>query len=256
MNYRIGLKLWSTNTGAYFQEAQRLYHHGIFDYIELYIVPNTLETLSLWEQLEIPYIIHNPHSAQGFNLADENKRETNRILYTQSKQFADVLNAEYIIFHSGKDGSIGETAFQLSTLKEPRALIENLPVYPLPNSPFKHCRGATLEELLWVKKETNCGFCLDFGHAVCSTNALGKEPITFIKELMTLDPQMFHLSDLKDTHSVYDSHAHLGTGTLDISVLKHKILPANARISIETEKSFPQSLQDFEEDVAYFRHLH
>ena len=255
MDYRIGLKLWSTNTGAYLQEAQRLYRQGIYDYIELYVVPNTLETIPLWQQLKIPYIIHNPHSAQGFNLADKSKRESNRDIYEQSKQFADALKAKYIIFHCGKDGSIEETATQLSAFHEPHALIENLPVHPLPNSPFKHCRGAILKELRFVKNAAHCGFCLDFGHAVCSANAQGKEPLTFIQELMALEPQMFHLSDLKDVHSVYDSHSHLGTGTLDISALTKRILPADAIISIETEKTFSQSLQDFADDITYFRQL-
>ena len=255
MDYRIGLKLWSTNIGAYFQEAQRLYRRGIYDYIELYVVPNTLETLPLWQQLKIPYIIHNPHSAQGFNLADKSKMGSNRSIYEQSKQFADALKAKYIIFHCGKDGSIEETVTQLSAFNEPRALIENLPVYPLPNSPFKHCRGATLEELRFAKDVSHCGFCLDFGHAVCSANAQDKEPLAFIQKLMALEPQMFHLSDLKDVHSVYDSHSHLGMGTLDISALTKKILPPDAIISIETEKNLPQSLQDFADDITYFRQL-
>lgn len=255
MAYRIGLKLWSTNTGVYFQEARRLYQCGIYDYIELYVVPNTLETLSLWQQLKIPYLIHNPHSAHGFNLADKNKRDSNRSIYEQTKQFADALKSKYIIFHGGKDGSIEETATQLAAFHEPRALIENLPVYPLPQSPFKCCRGATLEELRFVKDATHCGFCLDFGHAVCSANAQGKAPLAFLQDLMSLNPQMFHLSDLKDVHSFYDSHSHLGTGTLDIAALKGKILSKDAIISIETEKSLPQSLQDFADDVAYFQKL-
>ena len=255
MSYSIGLKLWSTNTDVYLQEAQQLYRRGIYDYLELYIVPDTLETLPLWKQLEIPYIIHNPHSAHGFNLADKQKKESNFRIYEQSKRFADALNAKYIIFHGGKDGAIEETVAQLVAFQEPRTLIENLPVYPLPNSSFKCCRGATFEELLLVKKETKCGFCLDFGHAVCSANGQGKKPLAFLKELMTLEPRMYHLSDLKDVHSFYDSHSHLGTGTLDITALKREILPSKAKISIETEKSLPQSLQDFEDDVAYFQKL-
>ena len=255
MSYSIGLKLWSTNTGAYFQEAQRLYRDGIYDYIELYVVPHTLETLPLWQRLEIPYVIHNPHSAQGFNLADKSKRDSNRLIYKQTKQFADVLQAAHIIFHGGKDGSIEETVAQLSAFREPRALIENLPVCPLPNSPYKYCRGATFEELYFIKNETNCGFCLDFGHAVCSANAQGKDSFAFLKELMSLDPQMYHLSDLINAHSFHDSHTHLGMGTFDIPKIQREILPSNAKISIETEKNLPQSLQDFVNDITYLQSL-
>lgn len=255
MCYQIGLKLWSTNTGAYLREAQDLFNDGVYDYIELYIVPNTLHTLSLWEKQGIPYIIHNPHSMHGFNLADASKKESNRLIFQQVQQFADTLKAPYIIFHGGKDGTIEETITQLLSLHEPRALIENLPVYPLPNSPAKQCRGATLDELKLVKNEIHCGFCLDFGHAVCSANAQGKKPYYFLQELLRLEPKMFHLSDLKNIHSFYDSHLHLGKGTLDIATLKHRFLPSNARISIETEKSFPETLHDFVEDVLYFKQL-
>ena len=43
--YKRGLKLWSCNTDYYYDEAIKLYNQKIFDYIELYVVPETLETL-------------------------------------------------------------------------------------------------------------------------------------------------------------------------------------------------------------------
>ena len=49
--YKIGLKLWSTNTDCYYNEAIRLYNDGVFDYIELYVVPDTLDTLQKWKKL-------------------------------------------------------------------------------------------------------------------------------------------------------------------------------------------------------------
>ena len=47
--YKLGLKLWSINTGFYYEEAKKLYAQGIFDYIELYVVPDTLDTLPKWK---------------------------------------------------------------------------------------------------------------------------------------------------------------------------------------------------------------
>ena len=44
--YKKGLKLWSVNTDYYYDEAIRLYSEGVFDYIELYVVPDTLEKIS------------------------------------------------------------------------------------------------------------------------------------------------------------------------------------------------------------------
>lgn len=43
---KLGLKLWSTNTDYYLKAAEKLYKEGYFDYIELYVVPNTVSTLA------------------------------------------------------------------------------------------------------------------------------------------------------------------------------------------------------------------
>ena len=112
-----------------------------------------------------------------------------------------------------------------------------------------------MEELLFVKREALCGFCLDFGHAVCSGNAQKKNPYTFIKELMVLSPKMFHMSDLENVEALCDSHKHLGEGHLDIANLKRNFLPQNAIISIETEKNDTRRLDDFERDVLWLKHL-
>ena len=72
--YKIGLKLWSINTDYYYDEAIRLYNDGVYDYIELYVVPNMTDTIEKWKKLDIPFIFHCPHFAHGFNLAKiENK---------------------------------------------------------------------------------------------------------------------------------------------------------------------------------------
>lgn len=247
---KIGLKLWSSNTDFYLKEAKRLYEEGIYDYIELYIVPETLETLSKWKQLKIPYIIHNPHFAHGFNLAKREAKERNKEIYLQTKRFADELNAQYIIFHGGIDGTAEETASQLCSFHEARTLLENKPFVALPNKMGGNfCRGATYDELSSILNVVGCGFCLDIGHAVCSANSQNKEPYDFIKELLTLKPNMFHLSDVSDMKSPYDAHPHLGTGELDIARLKKEIFPESAIISVETNKDSKENLNDFKIDV-------
>lgn len=253
MNYRIGLKLWSINTDYYLEEARRLYQEGLLDYIELYVVPNTLQTISAWKTLEIPYVIHNAHFVHEFNLSSKENRQSNRLIYQQSKQFADILDAKYIIFHGGEDGDCKETAEQILSFEEPRALLENLPLYPLPNSNAKRCLGATFEEISYVLQVCGCGFCLDFGHALCSANAQHLNPYEFILQLMKFNPQMFHLSDVKNQADIYDSHVHLGYGEFDIIRLKRDVLPNDAIISIETEKNSKTDLKDFEQDVLYLK---
>ena len=253
---RIGLKLWSTNVGAYLHEAERLHAEGTFDYLELFVVPDSLAMLPRWKALKMPFVIHNAHAAQGFNLADPECRERNREIYAQTKRFTDELNARHIIFHGGIDGTADETIRQLLALNEPRALLENKPFVPLPN-PYgaKFCRGATKDEIGRIIAETGCGFCLDVGHAVCSAASQGLEPYAFVGELNRLfRPTMYHLSDVLDMTSPYDAHPHLGHGVLDLAKLKREVFSPDARISIETEKSIPDGLADFQEDTRRLRH--
>lgn len=253
---RLGLKLWSVNTDFYLREARRLYDEGVFDYVELYVVPETVDTLAKWRGLKMPFIIHNAHSMQGFNLAQAEKRASNRRIYEQSKLFADALDARFIIFHGGIDGSVGETAAQLAQFDEPRAVIENKPFVALPNKMSGlYCRGATPEELSLIMKTANCGFCLDFGHAICAAAFLKIEPYSYIEKMVSLKPSMFHLSDVGDMSSPYDAHPHLGTGELDISRLKRDFLPLNAVVSIETNKDSKENLDDFANDIKWLKTL-
>jgi hypothetical protein len=46
--FNIGLKLWSTNEN-YIEEAKRLFDNGIYQYIELYVIPNSFEKIDLWK---------------------------------------------------------------------------------------------------------------------------------------------------------------------------------------------------------------
>ena len=245
--YKFGLKLWSTNTDYYLAAARRLYSQGIFDYIELYVVPDTLSALLHWKTLPIPYIIHCPHFAHKFNLADPAKRAYNTKIYQEVKAYADTLNARYIIFHGGVEHNIEETAKQLANLHDTRALIENKP-YRAPLGEKEQCRGYSIEEISYVMQEVGCGLCLDIGHAICAANSLGKEPYSYLESFVALAPKMFHISG-NDISSPVDRHLHINEGNYDyqriLSLMRH-----GEYISIETKKDSPHSLDDFAEDVA------
>ena len=253
MTYKLGLKLWSTNTESYLREAQRLYSLGFYNYIELYIVPNTLNTLEEWQKLNIPFVVHCPHFIHGFNLAQKEKVKFNKKIYKEVKIFADKLNAKYIIFHGGIDGNIYETAEQLKNFQETRALIENKPMIALPNKMNgKYCRGYNIEEIKIVKEIANCGFCLDFGHAICSANSQNKDIYSYCEEFLSLNPQMFHLTDNKDITSPFDSHLHLGDGQLNLDRIK-RLLPKDALVTLETVKNSKENLDDFIGDTKCIR---
>ena len=283
--YKIGLKLWSINTDYYYDEAIRLYNNGVFDYIELYVVPDTLDTLQKWKKLRtlapcgrgqgareqetphpnllpqgarehgIPFIIHCPHFAHGFNLAKKEKKESNKKIFKQVQRFADELNAEYIIVHGGIDGNIEETAKQFAALNDSRALIENKPYIALPNRMGGNfCRGYNTEEIKKVIDTANCGFCLDFGHAICAANSLKQEIYSYVEEFIKLKPNMFHLTDIDDITSEYDSHPHIGTGQLDVKRILN-LIPEGKNITIETIKNSKENLNDFIEDYKNIKTL-
>lgn len=90
-------------------------------------------------------------------------------------------------FHGGIGDDIGEVARQLSALNEPRALLENKLLRPLPGGRFEgKCRGARREEVAFVLETAGCGFCLDIGHVLCAVNSLGEEPYSYVERLAGL----------------------------------------------------------------------
>ncbi len=253
MQFKIGLKLWSSNAEIFRKEAVRLYNEGVYDFIELMVIPDTLDTLDKWAELNIPYILHNPHYSQGFDFSNIEKREYNRKIYENTKRFADRLNADKIVFHGGIGGDINETVIQLRELREPRALIENKPLV-VRGDKFvgMHCIGARIEEIKFIMDSTGCGFCLDFGHAICAANALGVDYNEFLDELIELEPDMYHLTDLDDITSIYDSHTHLNHGVLDIVNMISKTDNGKC-ITFETEKSYNDNLSDFEQEIKWLK---
>lgn len=254
----LGLKLWSNNTDFYFDEAKKFFQKGFYNYIELYVVPNTLETIEKWKtlntELKIPFTLHAPHFAHGVNLAKKENEKTNLEIFQEVKQFADWLNAQYIVVHSGIDGNIEETARQLKFFNDSRILIENKPYKALPNRmKGEFCRGATIEEIEYVIKETNCGFCLDVGHAICSANTLKQEPYDYVAKFNTLNPTCYHLSDnFIDTE--FDKHLHFGQGNYDLKKI-FDIIDTEKNIAIETNKGSRENLNDFVEDVKWLKNL-
>lgn len=246
---RFGLKLWSNNEN-YLKEAVRLFEKGVYQYIELYMLPGTEKKMvEMWRELDIPYVVHAPHFMAGLNLAKREQKEINFRLINETRIFADELSAEKIIVHPGIAGDIKETAMQIKEINEPRLLVENKPYYAIIDDLI--CNGTTPGEIELVMKETGIGFCLDIGHAFCAARGLKKEPMEFLKSFLSLKPEMFHLTD-GDYESVYDRHDHIGKGNYDIKKIVN-LIPQGKRVTVETVKDSKESLADFEEDIAYLK---
>lgn len=239
---RIGLKLWSINTDFYYEEAKKLYNQGYFDYIELYVVPDTLNTLAQWKKLNIPFILHAPHYVHDVNLADEERFGYNKKIYEQVEIFRQELNAEYTVVHAGTNGTVEETIRQLQIITPQNVIIENKPAHP-PHFETRICRGHSIEEITQIIKSTHCKFCLDIGHAICTANYYGYKPYEFLEKFNALQPVLYHISD-GNINSPHDQHLHIGTGSYDFSKL-FSIINENRSVSIETVKNSKTNLNDF-----------
>lgn len=251
--FSIGLKLWSVNCGAWRSEALRLYEQGRYDYLEIYAVPGTADTIPLWKKLPIPVVIHAAHFKHGFNLALAESEPENQRVYDEMRRFADELEARYIIFHGGTFGHIEETARQLAALGESRALIENKPAITRNEGRILECRGSTPAEIRAVMEASGCGFCLDIPHALCAANYHGVSQDSMLRELFAFRPAMYHLADMMDNTQLIDDHTLLGRGTLDFSRFIPSVLPPGAMVTIETNRSRQDSLAEFEEELEWLR---
>jgi deoxyribonuclease-4 len=243
---RLGLKLGSKDIN-YTKDILAIYEAKCFQYIELFAIPETYrDTIDYWKNFSIPMIIHAPHSFAGMNLSLKENWNGNEKKLRETFQFADTLNAEYIIFHAGLNGAIEESIRQLHPFVDSRCLIENKPVKGLNN---ERCIGSSFYEIFCITNELKMGFCLDFGHAICAANSLKQEPLSFINELLHLQPAMYHLTD-GDYTSEYDSHLHYGQGNFPVDKLV-KLVPDSVRMTNEAQHDSLTDLNDFKRDATF-----
>ncbi|MGC8764793.1 MAG: sugar phosphate isomerase/epimerase family protein [Brevinematia bacterium] len=249
--FKIGLKLWSINEN-YIKEALKLYEDGTYDYIELYVVPNSYETYArLWKELKIPFVIHAPHFGHNLNFSIREAFDRNKRLVFETLKFADLLDVERVIFHPGVNGELKETISQIKRLYDPRMIIENKPY--LGNGENLYSLGSTPDEIKKIMDKTGVEFCFDFGHAVCSANAHKKEVFSFIEDFLSLKPLMYHLTD-GDFKGVYDSHLHYGEGTFPLKKFV-EFIPDNSFVTNEAVKNHNDSLLDFKKDIDFIKSL-
>lgn len=242
---KLGLKLYSTEVEL-IPEAQKLRMQDLFDFLELYVVPNSYSnTISNWKHFDVSFIIHAPHTAHGVNLANFELRKSNMEIYQEVKHFCDSLNSKYIIAHGGSDGTLEEVIYQLGMIEDDRIRLENKPMKGLNG---EICRGCSPEEF---RKIYECGVLkgtvLDFGHAIYYSAACGLDYHRVIKEFIKYSPSVFHLSDgIYSSHT--DIHLNFGKGEFNMRELI-SFIPQDAMLSIETPRNSKGRFQEFVEDV-------
>jgi len=204
---KFGIKIWSTNVGVT-GKVKELIDKKIFDYMELMVVPNS--DISPFERVKVPYIIHIAHEDLGLNIG--NKNDINLKFVNESIKWADRLSAKYLIIHPGF-GSMKTAKNFLANIDNKKILIENMPKIGTNNEKMVGFSVEQIKEL----RGNKFGFCLDFGHAIKAAVSLKKDYKEYIKELMSLDPQVIHISD--GIFDGRDEHLNIGEGEYDFNFL-------------------------------------
>jgi len=256
---KIGLKLWSTNDN-YIASAKELFSAGVFDFIELYVVPGSFaQYKDVWKSSGIPFTLHAPHTAHGFNLALREKAASNLELFREVAAFADHLAASSIIVHPGIEGELASTLDQLANFKQ-TLKSETVALLTLENKPYLSlydtiCRGSTVDEVNAILLATGFHFCLDIGHAIKTALYHKQDYLNYLDQFFTLNPSMIHLSD-GHLDNCYDQHFSLGSGSFDLPAIMQRIHQKSiSTLILETSKSSKENLDDYARDVAVVRDL-
>lgn len=247
---RLGLKLWSTDLASA-SEARSLIDSGTYNYIELFSVPGSLEsTLDSWRSPGTEFVIHAPHSLKGLNFASRDSEQRNTTLAEEAFAFADALDAASVIFHPGINGPVEETIRQMLLLRDPRTVVENKPMRGLQG---EACVGWSQDQIAEIVRAVGCGFCLDFGHAVCAANAAQTDPLEVLKGFLRLRPLLYHLTDgLLD--GCVDAHVRYGRGNYPLRSFI-SMVPEGARLTNEGARSAGAGLEEARDDAVFFRAL-
>jgi deoxyribonuclease-4 len=239
MKIRFGLKLWSTNTYL-IDQAIQLIDEKTFDYIELFVVPDTkIDPF----KIDVPYIIHIPHHKFGVNMGESSSKKYNLEKINESISWADKLNAKYLILHAGH-GSMESAVDLLSEVIDNRLLIENMPKVGLNDEKMIGYSPEQIQELISINK---AGLCLDFGHAVKAAVSLGLDYNEYVQGFMGFEPNIFHLSDgwLCEER---DEHLSIGDGEYDLGFLMGCVEGSGAKmVTMETpreEKSLDEDMKN------------
>ena len=235
---KFGLKLWSTNTEL-IDQAIHLIDEKIFDYIELFVIPDSQIKPFL---IDVPYIIHIPHEKFGVNIGDASKKEYSLQKIDESITWADRLNAKYLILHAGH-GSMKHATDVLREIADDRLLIENMPKVGLNDEPMIGYSPAQIEELIG---DGDRGLCLDLNHAAKAAVSLGVDYKEYVRDFLVFDPKMFHISD-GTLDNEKDEHLNIGEGDYDFEVLMNCVNRNESKyVTLETPRI---NLNSFDEDL-------
>ncbi len=258
MSRKFGVKFYNINlfiAPDYVKAAVEATKNGIFDFMEIQVLPNTFnETGQKLKELigsEALVVIHAPHSEQGLNMGDAAKEKRNRDMLIDAQKMADLFSSEIIILHPGEgigQKYLDETCRQFRKLNDSRLTVENMPYWDNISQDYLH--GSTPREIQYIMQKVGCPFCMDFSHAVCSALNGKRDVFDDLSAYAALKPKHFHLCG-GDITKAEDQHAYVREGTYPTDTFLKNYVPDGATITLE----IPFKKDDFHENIADVNYL-
>jgi deoxyribonuclease-4 len=197
----------------------------------------------------VPVIVHAPYIV---NLASANNkiRIPSRKVLQQTMDGAAAIGATAVVVHGGHvDADDTVEAGVERWVKGLQSLETDVPLYLENTAGGDHAMARHFDTIarLWdAIGGTGIGFCLDTCHAF----AAGEELARAVEQILAITGRidLVHCNDSKDPHgSGRDRHEHLGSGTIDPTILVEVVRTANAPVICETP------MDGVKDDIAFLR---
>lgn len=210
---------------------QNILDKNIYQYVELFIVPNTLQYIKERQKLKCNFILHTPHDEYGCNISRSKIDKKTLSYIEESITYAKKLNANSIIMHSWDWWKIENLIKNIRKINNEKIIIEN--TFYRNEEGFRVLKWVvTKYEDIKLLKENNIRFCLDFSHHIINCKFNSRDYKKEFLNILKLEPYMFHLSDWI-IESWIDKHLSIWTWNFDFKFFL-KNIPNNSKITIET----------------------
>ena len=202
---------------------------------------------------EIPIYVHAPFLVNVCS-PKPNVRYGSRKILAETCEAAAAIGARAVIVHPGHSEDGLEAGFgRWSRTLE--MLESEVPVYLENTAGGDHAVARRFDALarLWevvagAPTDVGVGFCFD----TCHAHAAGEDLADAVERAIAITGgiDLLHVNDSRDPPGTgADRHANIGTGTIDLDVLRHMIRAAGAPAVVET----PREVEAMRADIEFVR---
>ena len=255
---KFGFKIFSTNlytAPMLIKECAEFASLTSDIFIELMVVPDSTiaDLKKIKKQIgNIEVRIHAPHDNMGFDAGDKMKEKQNLKILSLSQMAADIFSSKTIVVHAGCGHGqryIDETARQFRLFRDSRIVVEYLPYL---DDGIRVLSGNTADEISYIMRESGCGFCFDFSHAICAALSLNKNVEKQLQDFYAIKPKVYHLCD-GYINKNEDLHLHYGDGNYPIQHYLNDYTDNDAYITMETGRGIIQHNDLWIKDYKYLK---